>query len=67
MEADAKVYRGRAEQARLAANASRSDKYRQIFEKLARSHDVLANEAEWLEGQRVSPRAGSSLHGHSND
>jgi len=46
---DARVYRERAEQARLGAKeASRAD-FRAVFERLAESYDEKARNAEWLE------------------
>ena len=51
MDEDAKTYRGRAEQARLAARAASNPKQRVIFEKLAASYDALAQDAERLESE----------------
>jgi hypothetical protein len=56
VEEDAKTYRGRAEQARLAARAASSPKQRVIFEKLAASYDALAQDAERLESQLTVSR-----------
>jgi hypothetical protein len=50
-EENAEVYRGRAEQARLAAKAALDPRDRRIFEKLAASYEELARTTEWLEGQ----------------
>jgi hypothetical protein len=47
---DAETYRGRAHQARLAAKATFDKQQRAIFEKLARSYEAMAEDAEWLEG-----------------
>jgi hypothetical protein len=50
-EENAEVYRGRAEQARLAAKGAVDPRDRRIFEKLAASYEELARTTEWLEGQ----------------
>jgi hypothetical protein len=45
----ARVYRERAEHARLGAReASRAD-FRAVFERLAESYEEMARNAEWLE------------------
>lgn len=49
MEESAKVYRERAEQARLGAKEATSEDFRRVFERLAASYDEMAREAEWLE------------------
>jgi hypothetical protein len=50
-EENAEVYRGRAEQARLAAKAASDPRDRRIFENLAASYEELARTREWLDGQ----------------
>jgi hypothetical protein len=50
-EEDAEVYRGRAEQARLAAKEAVHPADRRIFENLAASYEELARTREWLDGQ----------------
>lgn len=49
MEESAKVYRERAEQARLGAKEATRDDFRLVFERLAASYDEMARKAEWLE------------------
>ena len=51
IEENAEVFRGRAEQARLAARKAVDPQDRRIFEKLAASYEELARTTEWLEGQ----------------
>ncbi|MBV8837442.1 MAG: hypothetical protein JO000_12955 [Alphaproteobacteria bacterium] len=48
-EESAKVYRERAEQARLGAKEATRADFKAIFERLAASYDELARNAEWLE------------------
>ena len=48
-EENAKVYRERAEQARLGAKEATRADFRAVFERLALSYDELARNAEWLE------------------
>ena len=45
----AKVYRERAEQARLGAKEATRADFRAVFERLAASYDEMARNAEWLE------------------
>jgi len=45
----AKVYRERAEQARLGAKEATRDDFRAVFERLAASYEEMARNAEWLE------------------
>jgi hypothetical protein len=45
----AKVYRERAEQARLGAREATRDDFRAVFERLAASYEEMARNAEWLE------------------
>ena len=47
MEEDARVYRERAEQARLGAKEATRADFRAIFERLAESYDERARNAEW--------------------
>ena len=49
VEENSKVYRERAEQARLGAKEATREDFRLIFERLAESYDELARNAEWLE------------------
>jgi hypothetical protein len=49
MEENSKVYRERAEQARLGAKEATREDFRLIFERLAASYDEMARNAEWLE------------------
>jgi hypothetical protein len=46
---NAKVYRERAEQARLGAKEATRADFRAVFERLAESYDEMAKNAEWLE------------------
>lgn len=48
-EESAKVYRERAEQARLGAKEATRADFKAIFERLAASYDEMARNAEWLE------------------
>jgi len=54
----AKVYRERAEHARLGAKEATRDDFRAIFERLAESYEEMARNAEWLEPleRRMRPR-----------
>jgi hypothetical protein len=47
-QSEAEVFRGRAQQARLAAKDAVNARYREIFEDLAESYEQLARDAEWL-------------------
>ena len=47
MEEDARVYRERAEQARLGAKEATRADFRAVFERLAKSYDEMARNAEW--------------------
>jgi hypothetical protein len=47
-ESKADIYRGRAEQARLAAKAAVDPQNRRMFEELALSYEQLAGDEEWL-------------------
>jgi len=49
MEENARVYRERAEQARLGAKEATRPDFRAVFERLAASYDEMARNAEWLE------------------
>ena len=46
---DAKIYRERAEQARLGAKEATRADFRAVFERLAESYEAKARNAEWLE------------------
>ena len=46
MEEDARVYRERAEQARLGAKEAIRPDFRAVFERLAESYDEMARNAE---------------------
>ena len=46
---NAKVYRERAEQARLGAREATRADFRAVFERLAESYEEMARNAEWLE------------------
>lgn len=48
MEEDARVYRERAEQARLGAKEAIRPDFRAAFERLAESYEEMARNAEWL-------------------
>ena len=48
MEEDARVYRERAEQARLGAKEAVRPDFRAAFERLAESYEEMARNAEWL-------------------
>jgi hypothetical protein len=48
MEESAKVYRERAEQARLGAREATRADFKAVFERLAASYDEMARNAEWL-------------------
>jgi hypothetical protein len=48
MEEDAKVYRERAEQARLGAKEATRPEFRAVFERLADSYEEMARAAEWI-------------------
>ena len=47
MEEDARVYRERAEQARLGAKEAIRPDFRAAFERLAESYEEMARNAEW--------------------
>jgi len=49
IEESAKVYRERAEQARLGAKEATREDFRLVFERLAASYEEMARNAEWLE------------------
>lgn len=49
VEENARVYRERAEQARLGAKEATREDFRLVFERLAASYDEMARNAEWLE------------------
>src|SRR5262249_35855346 len=49
VEENAKVYRERAEQARLGAKEATRADFKAVFERLAASCDERARNAEWLE------------------
>ena len=49
MEENAKVYRERAEQARLGAKEATRADFKAVLERLAASYDEMARNAEWLE------------------
>jgi hypothetical protein len=49
MEESAKVYRERAEHARLGAKEATRADFKAIFERLAESYEEMARNAEWLE------------------
>jgi hypothetical protein len=51
-EEDAKVYRERAEQARLGAKEATRPEFRAVFERLAESYEQMARNAEWLDPNR---------------
>jgi hypothetical protein len=51
IDENAEVFRGRAEQARLAAKGAIDPRDRRIFEKLAAPYEELAHTTERLEGQ----------------
>jgi hypothetical protein len=55
----AETYRGRAEQARLAARSIANPQHRALFERLARSYEALAADLDWLEGGRPAPPDGT--------
>jgi len=44
-----KVYRERAEQARLGAKEATRADFKAVFERLAESYEEMARNAEWLE------------------
>lgn len=52
MEENAKVYRERAEHARLGARETRNPEFRAVFERLAQSYEEMARAAEWLDPAR---------------
>jgi hypothetical protein len=51
----AETYRGRAEQARLAARSLTNPQHRALFERLARSYETLATDLDWLAGAKGAP------------
>jgi hypothetical protein len=46
---NAKVYRERAEHARLGAKEATRADFKAVFERLAESYEEMAKNAEWLE------------------
>ena len=57
-EEDARVYRERAEQARLGAKEATRADFRAVFERLAKSYDEMARNAEWARPSGGEPAQG---------
>ena len=55
MEEDARVYRERAQQARLGAKEATRAEFRAVFERLAESYDEKARNAEWFDAANSQP------------
>ena len=58
MEENARVYRERAEQARLGAKEATRPDFRAVFERLAESYDEMARNAEWPRPDGSEPTQG---------